>query len=163
MNSQSNPSQQELQLWLNAVEYQFAERKSKKDKGGWLKTIVAFANSTPANTVSVLYIGANDDGSLEGMTDKEIEDTMKSLGAYIGAHSWPFINTIPIPLEKEGKKCLVMIVPYSAQRPHFAGRAYVRRGTETIDASEAQYEELIWSCRAFRDKQLRVKIQRMEN
>jgi hypothetical protein len=143
MDNYSHPSQEELKLWINALEYQFVERKSKTDKGGWLRTIIAFANSNPPDTVCVLYIGANDDGSLEGMTDREIEDVMKSVGAHTKAHSWPPIPIIPMPLERGGKKSLAIVVPYSVQRPHFAGKAYVRRGTETVDASESQYEELV--------------------
>jgi hypothetical protein len=46
-------------------------------------------------------------------------------------------------LTHEGRECVAVIVPGSANRPHFAGRAYVRNGTETNDASEQQFDRLI--------------------
>lgn len=143
MGEHDLPSEENLKLWLSATEYQFVERKSKSDKGGWLRTAVAFANSNPTSSPGVLYIGVDNNGSIVGLTNKELEDTMKSLGAYVAEHSWPPVPLIPMILTVDGKSCIAAIVPYSAQRPHFAGKAYVRRGTETVDASEPQYDELI--------------------
>jgi hypothetical protein len=40
---------------------------------------------------------------------------------------------------------VAVAVPGSPERPHFAGRAYVREGTQTKDASARQFEELIAS------------------
>jgi hypothetical protein len=37
----------DLAARLTDTEDHFTERKSKSDKGGWLRTTVAFANSTP--------------------------------------------------------------------------------------------------------------------
>ena len=45
---------------------------------------------------------------------------------------------------KEGdQQFLAVVVPGSAARPHFAGRSYVRRGSESQEASEAQFQALI--------------------
>lgn len=43
----------------------FVECKTAADKKDWLKTIVAFANSTPTGLTSVLFIGVTDDGKFE--------------------------------------------------------------------------------------------------
>src|SRR5207245_5167625 len=40
---------------------------------------------------------------------------------------------------------LAVMVPFSKARPHFAGKAYVRRGSESIEASEEMFRELIAS------------------
>jgi hypothetical protein len=42
----------------------------------------------------------------------------------------------------EGKQVLAVIVPGSADRPHFAGQAYARQGSKSVGASKAQFEEL---------------------
>lgn len=143
MDEHGVPSDADLKLWLTATEYQFVERKAKNDRGGWLRTVVAFANSNPIGTPGVLYIGVSDDGNILGLGPKELEDTMKSLGAYIAEHTWPPVPLIPISLTVDGKSCIAAVVPYSSQRPPFAGKAYLRRGTETLDASEKEYDELI--------------------
>jgi hypothetical protein len=44
-----------------------------------------------------------------------------------------------------GLQVLAVIVPGSPLRPHFAGPSYVRRGSESIIASEEQFAELISS------------------
>jgi hypothetical protein len=43
----------------------------------------------------------------------------------------------------DGRQCIAAIIPGSEGRPHFAGRAFVRRGTETRDASDLEFETLI--------------------
>jgi predicted HTH transcriptional regulator len=50
---------------LRNFEDTFVARKTVGDSKDWLKTIVAFANSTPAGYPSVLFIGAKDDGTIE--------------------------------------------------------------------------------------------------
>ena len=44
-----------------------------------------------------------------------------------------------------GVEIVAIIVPFSANRPHFTGQSYVRRGSESIRASEEVFEELILS------------------
>lgn len=144
MDEHGIPSEADLKLWLTAAaEYQFVERKSKTDTRGWVRSVVAFANSNPIGSVGVLYIGVKDDGTIPGLGQKELEDTMKSLGSTIAEYTWPPVFVMPITVTVEGKSCIAAVVPYSDQRPHFAGKAYVRRGTETVDATAAQYDELI--------------------
>jgi hypothetical protein len=38
-----------------------------------------------------------------------------------------------------------VLIPGSPERPHFAGKAFVREGTQTKEASDAQYKTLISS------------------
>jgi hypothetical protein len=45
--------------------------------------------------------------------------------------------------EKDGQKFIAAIVYGSRDTPHFAEKSYVRKGTESIEASEEQFEELI--------------------
>ena len=134
-------SDDDLIAKLTSVEDQFVERKSKSDKGGWLRTTVAFANSTPIGETAVLFIGVDNDGVI---TDNaNVEDTMKSYSDTISNSVWPLIYTAPRVVTLDGKSCIAVIIPGSAERPHFAGKSYVRSGTQSVDASETQYTELI--------------------
>ncbi len=38
---------------------------------------------------------------------------------------------------------LAVLIPPSRSRPHFSGPAYVRRGSQTIEASAAMMDELV--------------------
>jgi hypothetical protein len=133
----------ELVARLTQTEDSFVERKSQSDKSGWLRTTVAFANSTPVGLPSVLFIGASDDGQISANVD--VEKTLQAFSDHIGAHAWPPIFTTARELTHAGRSCVAVIVPGSAERPHFAGRAYVREGTQTKDASAAQFTTLIAS------------------
>jgi hypothetical protein len=46
-------------------------------------------------------------------------------------------------LRKDGLEFLVVIVPGSPNKPHFAGKAYVRVGPETREASAEQFDRLV--------------------
>ena len=46
-------------------------------------------------------------------------------------------------IEENGRQVLAVIVWSSELRPHFAGRSYIRKGSETFEASEEQFAELI--------------------
>jgi predicted HTH transcriptional regulator len=57
-------SDDELISKVTDTENNFIERKSVSDKGAWLQTAVAFANSCPVGFPGVLYVGVNDDGTI---------------------------------------------------------------------------------------------------
>jgi predicted HTH transcriptional regulator len=138
-----NLSDAELISRLSYTEDSFVERKSKSDRPGWLRTVVAFANSTPVGLPAILFIGVDDAGQIA--PDVDTEKTMQAFSDYVDAHAWPPIYKFPRTLVHAGKSCVAVLVPGSAERPHFAGRAFVRVGTQTKDASEAQFSELIAS------------------
>src|SRR5579871_1701961 len=126
---------------LTVTEDPFTERKSSTDKNGWLKTVVAFANSTPVGHVAVLYVGVNNSGIIA--SGNRIEDLMKSFSDFIEEHAFPTVYTYPRELKYGGKSCLAVVVPGSANRPHVAGKFWVRDGTQTRDATEEQLVRLI--------------------
>jgi hypothetical protein len=126
---------------LTDTEDHFTERKSKSDKGGWLRTTVAFANSAPTGYPALLFVGVTDDGTI---TDNgKIDELMKSYSDTILNNCYPPIYTMPQVFTHSDKSCVVVTVPGSQARPHFAGLSYVRDGTQTRPASEKQYELLI--------------------
>jgi len=138
-----NLTDAELIARLTQTEDSFVERKSKSDKGGWLKTVVAFANSVPVGLPAVLFIGVNDDGQIAESVDTE--KAMQIFSDFIGEHAWPPVYSLARDLTHHGRSCIAVIVPGSPERPHFAGKAFVRAGTQTKEASDAQYTELIAS------------------
>ena len=127
---------------LRNFEDNFVERKTSRDTKGWLNTTVAFANSVPEGYPGILFIGVNNDGDIEGTAN--FESLQKSYNAVIGA-AYPPIYALPKVLSHEGKQFLAVLVPGSPDRPHFAGKAYVRNGPESKEASEEQFTALIAS------------------
>lgn len=134
---------EELLLRLRNFEDNFVQRKTSGDSKDWLKTVVAFANSTPVGYPAVLYIAVKDDGTPEEKT-VNLDTIQKTFSEKVSeAYPPPYYFTRIINVN--GKQVLAVIVPGSAHRPHFAGQAYVRKGSETVVASTAQFEELIAS------------------
>jgi hypothetical protein len=121
----------------------FIERKPVKDTRGWLLTAVAFANSCPVGYPGVLFIGVNDDGTIQQhQPPLNFEKLQMSVSARIN-EAWPPIYHFVKTLRIDGAEFLAVIVPGSSLRPHFSGAAFVRVGPQTKNASEDQYDALI--------------------
>jgi len=127
---------------LRNFEDHFVERKtSGDDKYDWIKTAVAFANSAPIDFPCVLYIGVKNNGDVE---EKQVDlDGLQKKFNKEMAFVYPRIPYLPKVLNIDGRQCLAVIVSGSPERPHFTGLAYVRRGSQTVDASEEQFAGLI--------------------
>jgi len=136
----NHPTDDELRAWKNPSEDHFIERKSSGDSKDWLKTVVAFANSTPLDRFAVLYIGVRDNGSVEGLTN--FDAIQKDLKQKLDL-AYPPIHYTTRVLSEGERGFLCVIVAGSAERPHFAGPAYVRAGSQTVNASQQQFERLI--------------------
>lgn len=125
---------------LDNMEDSFVERKTEGDSGDWLKSVVAFANSTPIGYPALLFIGVKNDGTVQGLQNSD--SVQKSLSNKIA-------NAYPVPyywtkvLERGGQAFLAVIVPGSDRRPHFAGPAYVRDGSKSAPASDEQFKILL--------------------
>jgi hypothetical protein len=132
----------ELLARLQNFEDHFVERKTSGDKKkDWLKTAVAFANSAPNGYQCVLYIGVKDSGEIE--TPQVNLDTLQKTFNQEMKNVYPPVPYLTKIVNDEGRQALAVIVFGSERRPHFSGLAYVRKGSESIDASEQQFEELI--------------------
>jgi hypothetical protein len=134
---------EELLLRLKNFEDNFLERKTSGDSKDWLKTVVAFANSTPVGYPAVLYIGVKDDGTPE---EKPInlDSLQKTFGDKV-SEAYPLVYYLTKIVNVSGKQVLAIIVPGSPDRPHFAGQAYIREGSKSVVASRPQFDELIAS------------------
>jgi hypothetical protein len=116
------------------------ERKLQSDLKDLLKTLVAFANSVwPEHTATIL-IGERDDGSIQGVSDPDqIQKTVRKECDKI----YPPILWRSHVYDKEGKSCVRVEIDYSGQTPHFGGIAWVRKGSETVKASDEVFQRLI--------------------
>ncbi len=143
-------SDRDLVARLQNFEDNFVERKRSGDgKEEWVRTIVGFANSAPPDFPCVLYIGARDTGEPEA-SGTDFDSLQKTLNRAM-SQVHPRIAYLPKILEVKGTELLAVVVLGSASRPHFAGLAYVRRGSETVEASGEQYHQLL----AFRNSKAR--------
>jgi Putative DNA-binding domain len=135
-----NLTDKDILLKLNAFEDAFVERKTANDSKDWLKTVVAFANSTPVGNPAILFIGVRNDGVIEGNIN--LDSLQRTLSDKLAA-AYPPIYSLSRVLEHDGKQFLAVIVPGSEERPHFAGPAYVREGSKTVASSAEQFDVLV--------------------
>ena len=131
-----------LILRLKSTEHDFVERKPRGQKGEWLQTAAAFANSAPIGWPAILFVGVDDAGHPQQQKDK-IPDLLNAVSAVLDQAYPPiYRHIVPLDLPDEGS-CLAVVIPGSPVRPHFAGKAYVRLGDSTKEASEEQFGHLI--------------------
>jgi len=135
-----HPTDDELRRLRTPSEDHFTERKTTGDSKDLLKTVVAFANSTPLDRFAVLFIGIRDDGTVEKNVRPESEQNKL---AKITADVYPPIEYTTRALTDEDGDYLAVIVPGSKERPHFSGASYVRLGARTVKASDKQFHRLI--------------------
>lgn len=129
--------------------YQRAERVAKSVPANTLgnprtfrsKTAVAFANSAPVGLPAVPYIGVRDNRDIE-TPQPNLDEVQKKFNAKM-QRVYPRIAYTTKILSQDGKQALAVIIPGSPSRPHFAGLSYVRKGSESVPASEEQFAELI--------------------
>ena len=126
---------------MRNFEDHLVERKVVGDEKDWRKTAVAFANSVPVGVPAVLFIGVRDSGEIE-TPQQNLDEVQKKFNTKMRT-VYPRIFYVPKIVSENGRQALAVIIPGSELRPHFAGLAYVRRGSVTEDASEAQLRDLI--------------------
>jgi predicted HTH transcriptional regulator len=119
----------------------FVERKTVADQKDWLKAVVAFANSAPVGMPCILYIGVKDDGQFETKT-ANFDSVQKTLNQML-QKTYPRVPYLPKIITDGKSTALAVIVYGSEQRPHFSGPSYIRRGSETFEASAEQFDSLI--------------------
>lgn len=116
------------------------ERKTESDLKDLLKTLVAFANSVRPGHVATILIGEKDDGTIQGVTSPEsIQKTVRDSCDKI----YPSILWNSKVYEKDGKYCVRVDIEYDGETPHFGGTAWVRRGSETMKATDEVFQRLL--------------------
>lgn len=136
-------SDDELLTKLADTEHQYIERKPIGSAKGWLKTMVAFANSCPVGYPGFLFIGVDDKGNVQRHTrPPNFEEIQKEVSRVI-SHAFPPIYHYSQTVRKNGLELIVATVLGSEKRPHFSGKAYIRVGPETKEASDEMVDVLV--------------------
>ena len=134
----------ELHRRLSDDEDNYVERKPQSVKQSEIRrTATAFANQLATDETGVLFIGVADNGDALGVDNTDA--LQKRVRRALQHECYPPIKYTALILEKNGKKVLAVAIPASSSKPHFAGPAYVRIGSESVNASDDQYEQLIAS------------------
>lgn len=116
------------------------ERKVESDLKDLLKTLVGFANSVKPGHIATILIGERNDGSIAGVTNPDnIQKTIRNECDKI----YPPIIWRSKVYEKEGEKCVKIEVEFSGETPHFGGPAWIRRGSETVKATDDLFQKLV--------------------
>ena len=133
----------QLLQMIGRSEDNFVERKpAKGDPRQFRRTIVAFANSVPEGRCAVLFIGVRDDGTVEGCPNPD--EQQKAVRSAC-SDCYPPIDYRAEALDVDGKQVVAIVVPASSSRPHFAGTAFVRQGSESITAPAEMFDALVHS------------------
>lgn len=116
------------------------ERKLESDQKDFLKTFVAFANSVRPGHTAVVLIGEKDDSTTQGVSDAdELQKKIRKICEGI----YPDIIWRSRVYGKEGHHCIRVEIEYSGDTPHFGAPAWVRRGSESVKASDEVFQRLI--------------------
>jgi len=126
---------------MRRFEDNFVERKTISDRKDWLKTLVAFANSTPPDRDAVLFIGVTDKGEIEEHNN-DLDTLQKTLDRELKKAYPPIEYHIEV-VDERSRVALAIIIPCSSNKPHFSGASYIRRGSLSIAATEREFAELI--------------------
>jgi hypothetical protein len=131
---------------LAQSEDQWVERKQSYKEQEVRRTVVGFANSVGEGQTAVLFIGADNKGRHKGVSDAD--ETQREIGNILKRCYLPIryqLRVLSVEIEGKRIEIVAILVPFSKSRPHFAGLAYIRRGSETIEASRDVFLELIAS------------------
>jgi Putative DNA-binding domain len=136
MNEQNEETPQSDFPW----EDNLLERKVEGDTKDFLKTLVGFANSVKPGHIATLLIGEKDDGTIGGVANPDktqmfVRETCDKI--------YPPIIWRSQVYERDGKSCIRVEVEYSGDTPHFGGIAWVRKGSETVKATDEIFQCLI--------------------
>lgn len=131
----------ELKGRLRDHEDGWVERKTKNIKDDEiLEALVGFANSVPSREKGLLFIGVADDGKLLGVdnTDK-LQKKIHQLAEWC----YPPVLYQSQVIEEDNIHIVAVIIVASSEKPHFAGPAYIRVGSQFQKASPRLFRELI--------------------
>jgi hypothetical protein len=128
------------------------EKKVESDLKDLLKTLVAFANSVAPGDQATIFIGEQDDGTVQGVSNPDsIQKNVKREADRI----YPEIYFKTEVYERDGRKCVRVDIRHNGLAPHFGGAAWVRKGSESVKATESLYQQMV----ELRQDKMRVLLQ----
>ncbi len=138
-----NPvTKEELKTLLTQDEDGYLERKTSGQRSQITDALVAFANSMPPGREGVVFIGQQQDKKIIGVDNPdELQKSVKNWAS----QCYPPVEVHPEILTTDQGQVLALVIPFSPKKPHFAGKAYKRVGSQTLEASEEMLDEMIAS------------------
>lgn len=131
----------DILLRLPSAEDSTVERKTASDYRDCLKTAVAFSNSLPVDDPGIIFVGVGNDGTVQENTN--VDSLQMKITAELTKIYPPIYPQMKAMRTDDSKEFLAIIVRGSANRPHFAGPSFIRKGSQSVVASEEQFERLI--------------------
>ncbi len=136
------PSRDELLHRIRDLEDSLIERRPAGVNNRELRrTLTAFANAVPHGRYAVLYIGVRDDGSPQGVENPE--SVQQNVRLVCEGECYPAVRFSSEILMVDGKAVVAVVIPFNDNRPYFAGRAYIRKGSSSVDASDDMFTMLV--------------------
>jgi schlafen family protein len=133
----------EIAQMIGQPEGPLIERKPSRVNAREIRqTVVAFANTVSGADEAVLFIGVRDDGIIEGCDNTDA--TQKTVRDVCEKQCYPAI-AFRIEILPRHRNVVAVIIPPSQNRPHFAGTAYMRRGSESVAAPDDVFDEMVYS------------------
>ena len=136
-------NEKQLRALLQSSENHWVERKKSFHRSIVKEAIVGFANAVPEDQHAVLFIGAGPDGRYYQV--ENIDKIQRDIRNIALEECFPKIQCTPTTLQADDVEIIAVVVEFSKDRPHFAGHAFVRVGSETVKASQRLFEELVAS------------------
>ncbi|MFZ3375000.1 MAG: ATP-binding protein [Chthoniobacterales bacterium] len=135
--------EEELRELMRTSETNWVERKTSYNPSEVKKTIVAFANSVSEGEHAVLFIGVDPSG--KPVHVENADKRQRDIRNLAEQECFPSIRCHPTVVRQNGSEIIAVVVGFSPERPHFAGHAFIRTGSETRKASGQIFEELVAS------------------
>jgi hypothetical protein len=132
---------EDLRALLRGGEGSRVEFKETGNRDTVKKAAVAFANRLWEPEPAVLFLGVRNDGTVVGVANRD--NTIRDARRYVEECFPPIDHYEVRPLDHEGRVVVAVIIWESPAAPHFTGKAFVRRGAESLEASADMYETLI--------------------
>jgi hypothetical protein len=131
----------ELRARLHDVEDALVERKEAAKLQPVKAAVVSFANSLVEGTTAVVFVGVRNDGTPAGALG-DVDDVQKKIRGYL-SECYPPLPYQVYALDMDGVPVVAIHVLPSKDKPHFTGKAYVRVGSETVEASAEALAQLL--------------------
>jgi len=135
------PVDDELRARLGDAEDALVERKESPHLEAVKEAASGLANTLAEGTTGVVFIGVKNNGTPTGKLG-DVDAVLKKVRGYL-SQCYPPLPYQLHALQANGADVVAIVVSPSRDRPHFTGKAYVRKGAETIEASQDAIGQLL--------------------
>ena len=132
-----NMTREQIESILQSEESETIERKKGFDAGEIRKALIAFANDLAGRDVAWLIIGQAPDRQIVGLS-MDADKAQRKISDIARDQCIPAIPVSMEIYEQDGKRVAIVEVRRSIARPHFEGKAWVRIGSTTRRATDAE-------------------------